>query len=155
WPRILNVPHAQRLLDRANADAGSPRLLRHVGALLQTGGAGQNTCGFGCESVKAHCTWKHPAASTQLASRMNSINPAVASVADKEPAAAEQVADPTAIDKSDLRVRRMFASISRRYDFLNHLLSLNIDRYWRTFTTRVASPERGGAVLDCCTGTAD
>ena len=34
-------------------------------------------------------------------------------------------------------------SIARRYDFLNHLLSLNIDRYWRTFTTRVAAPEPG------------
>ncbi|MGZ3355365.1 MAG: class I SAM-dependent methyltransferase, partial [Isosphaeraceae bacterium] len=30
------------------------------------------------------------------------------------------------IDKSDQRVRRMFASIARRYDLLNHLLSLNI-----------------------------
>jgi len=60
-----------------------------------------------------------------------------------------------AIDKSDERVRRMFASIARRYDLLNHLLSLNVDRYWRTFTTRVAAPEPGSPVLDCCTGTAD
>jgi demethylmenaquinone methyltransferase/2-methoxy-6-polyprenyl-1,4-benzoquinol methylase len=49
----------------------------------------------------------------------------------------------------------MFAAIARRYDFLNHLLSLNIDRSWRTFTTRVAAPEPGVPVLDCCTGTAD
>jgi len=62
---------------------------------------------------------------------------------------------PTAVDKSDERVRRMFASIARRYDLLNHLLSLNVDRYWRTFTTRVAAPEPGWPVLDCCTGTAD
>ena len=59
------------------------------------------------------------------------------------------------IDKSDQRVRRMFASIAKRYDLLNHLLSLNIDRRWRRFTTRVAAPERGEPVLDCCTGTAD
>ena len=59
------------------------------------------------------------------------------------------------IDKSDQRVRRMFASIARRYDLLNHLLSLNIDRSWRTFTTRVVPPEPGVPVLDCCTGTAD
>jgi demethylmenaquinone methyltransferase / 2-methoxy-6-polyprenyl-1,4-benzoquinol methylase len=32
---------------------------------------------------------------------------------------------------------------------------LNVDRYWRTFTTRVAAPEPGWPVLDCCTGTAD
>lgn len=49
----------------------------------------------------------------------------------------------------------MFASIARRYDLLNHLLSLNIDRSWRTFTTRVVPPEPGEPVLDCCTGTAD
>jgi demethylmenaquinone methyltransferase / 2-methoxy-6-polyprenyl-1,4-benzoquinol methylase len=61
----------------------------------------------------------------------------------------------TAVDKSDRRVRRMFASIARRYDLLNHLLSLNIDRSWRTFATRVVPPEPGVPVLDCCTGTAD
>ena len=60
-----------------------------------------------------------------------------------------------AIDKSDRRVRRMFASIARRYDLLNHLLSLNIDRSWRPFTTLKVPPQPGVPVLDCCTGTAD
>lgn len=59
------------------------------------------------------------------------------------------------LDKSGARVRRMFASISRRYDLLNHLLSLNIDRKWRAFTTRVAAADPGDLILDCCTGTAD
>jgi demethylmenaquinone methyltransferase/2-methoxy-6-polyprenyl-1,4-benzoquinol methylase len=59
------------------------------------------------------------------------------------------------VDKSGRRVRRMFASIARRYDLLNHLLSLNIDRSWRRFTTRAVPPEPGVPVLDCCTGTAD
>jgi demethylmenaquinone methyltransferase/2-methoxy-6-polyprenyl-1,4-benzoquinol methylase len=49
----------------------------------------------------------------------------------------------------------MFASIARRYDLLNHLLSLNIDRSWRRFTARTVPPEPGIPVLDCCTGTAD
>jgi demethylmenaquinone methyltransferase/2-methoxy-6-polyprenyl-1,4-benzoquinol methylase len=49
----------------------------------------------------------------------------------------------------------MFAAIAHRYDFLNHLLSLNIDRSWRRFTTRVVPPRPGEPVLDCCTGTAD
>ncbi len=61
----------------------------------------------------------------------------------------------SAVDKSNRRVRRMFASIAPRYDFLNRLLSLNIDRYWRNYTTRVAAPVPGVPVLDCCTGTAD
>lgn len=58
-------------------------------------------------------------------------------------------------DKSDRRVRRMFGSIAKRYDLLNHLLSLNIDRSWRRFTTRTVPPTPGVPVLDVCTGTAD
>jgi len=70
-----------------------------------------------------------------------------------EPATTETA--PPAEDKSNERVRRMFASIARRYDLLNHLLSLNIDRSWRRFATRAVPPEPGVPVLDCCTGTAD
>lgn len=68
-----------------------------------------------------------------------------------------QTTEPPAesVDKSGLRVRRMFGSIARRYDLLNHLLSLNIDRLWRRFTTRAVPPQPGVPVLDCCTGTAD
>src|SRR5262249_58996680 len=41
------------------------------------------------------------------------------------------------------------------YDLLNHLLSLNVDRYWRWRTTRLV-PVRGDApILDLCTGTGD
>jgi demethylmenaquinone methyltransferase / 2-methoxy-6-polyprenyl-1,4-benzoquinol methylase len=72
------------------------------------------------------------------------------SVATAEP---ESLSPP--VDKSDRRVRAMFASIARRYDFLNHLLSLNIDKSWRRFTTRAVPPVAGVPVLDCCTGTAD
>jgi demethylmenaquinone methyltransferase/2-methoxy-6-polyprenyl-1,4-benzoquinol methylase len=49
----------------------------------------------------------------------------------------------------------MFGSIAHRYDFLNHLLSLNIDKRWRAATTRLVPPIPGVPVLDCCTGTAD
>ena len=59
------------------------------------------------------------------------------------------------VDKSDLKVRAMFSSIARRYDLLNHLLSLNIDKSWRNFTTKMVPPTPGVPVLDCCTGTAD
>jgi demethylmenaquinone methyltransferase/2-methoxy-6-polyprenyl-1,4-benzoquinol methylase len=62
---------------------------------------------------------------------------------------------PPGIDKSGRRVRRMFGSIARRYDLLNHLLSLNIDRSWRRFTVRTVPRQTGEPVLDCCTGTAD
>jgi demethylmenaquinone methyltransferase/2-methoxy-6-polyprenyl-1,4-benzoquinol methylase len=48
----------------------------------------------------------------------------------------------------------MFGRIAPSYDFLNHLLSLNIDRYWRRRTT-VLAPCESGPVLDLCTGTGD
>jgi demethylmenaquinone methyltransferase/2-methoxy-6-polyprenyl-1,4-benzoquinol methylase len=63
--------------------------------------------------------------------------------------------EPPKVDKTGARVRLMFGAIAGRYDFLNHLLSLNIDRRWRRFTTRTVPPEPGVPLLDCCTGTAD
>jgi demethylmenaquinone methyltransferase / 2-methoxy-6-polyprenyl-1,4-benzoquinol methylase len=59
------------------------------------------------------------------------------------------------VDKSGPRVRRMFGEIASRYDFLNHLLSLNIDRYWRWRTVRMVPPRTGTQILDVCTGTGD
>ena len=50
-------------------------------------------------------------------------------------------------------VREKFSSISRSYDLLNSLLSLQIDRYWRWRTTRLLREFPGGWVLDLCAGT--
>ena len=50
-------------------------------------------------------------------------------------------------------VREKFSSISRSYDLLNSLLSLQIDRYWRWRTTRLLGEFPGGWVLDLCAGT--
>ncbi|GIW93236.1 MAG: demethylmenaquinone methyltransferase [Pirellulaceae bacterium] len=58
------------------------------------------------------------------------------------------------LDKSASRVRRMFATIAPRYDLLNHLLSCQVDRYWRWRAARIARQVRG-PLLDVCTGTAD
>ena len=38
---------------------------------------------------------------------------------------------PELLDKREARIRRMFGHIAPTYDLLNHLLSLNIDQYWR------------------------
>ncbi|MCA9186447.1 MAG: bifunctional demethylmenaquinone methyltransferase/2-methoxy-6-polyprenyl-1,4-benzoquinol methylase UbiE [Planctomycetales bacterium] len=59
------------------------------------------------------------------------------------------------IDKSGDRVRRMFAEISPQYDRMNHLLSMQVDRYWRWRTTRLAPPRGTTPILDACTGTGD
>jgi demethylmenaquinone methyltransferase/2-methoxy-6-polyprenyl-1,4-benzoquinol methylase len=59
------------------------------------------------------------------------------------------------VDKSSDRVRRMFGRIAGRYDFLNHLLSLGIDRYWRWRTVHLVPPSGSLPILDVCTGTGD
>jgi demethylmenaquinone methyltransferase/2-methoxy-6-polyprenyl-1,4-benzoquinol methylase len=59
------------------------------------------------------------------------------------------------LDKREVRIRRMFNAIAPSYDLLNHLLSLNVDHYWRWRTTRLAPPEADGPILDLCTGTGD
>jgi demethylmenaquinone methyltransferase/2-methoxy-6-polyprenyl-1,4-benzoquinol methylase len=59
------------------------------------------------------------------------------------------------VDKSGNRVRQMFGEIAPRYDLLNHLLSMNVDRYWRSRAVRLAPPDGGAPILDVCTGTGD
>lgn len=61
----------------------------------------------------------------------------------------------TIIDKSGERVQRMFGQIAPSYDRMNHLLSLNVDRYWRWWTVRKLAPVVGEPILDVCTGTGD
>lgn len=59
------------------------------------------------------------------------------------------------VDKSESRIRRMFAEISPRYDFLNHFLSGGTDHYWRWKTVRTVAPTDDAPILDVCSGTGD
>lgn len=59
------------------------------------------------------------------------------------------------LDKREIRIRKMFGSIAPTYDFLNHLLSLNIDRWWRWRVTKLVPPRGDAPILDLCTGTGD
>lgn len=49
----------------------------------------------------------------------------------------------------------MFDGIAERYDLVNRLASLGLDRGWRTRTARALALEPGQRVLDVATGTAD
>ena len=59
------------------------------------------------------------------------------------------------VDKSSQRVRKMFGEIAPRYDRMNHVLSMNVDRYWRWKAVRQLAPNCTDPILDVCTGTGD
>jgi demethylmenaquinone methyltransferase / 2-methoxy-6-polyprenyl-1,4-benzoquinol methylase len=84
------------------------------------------------------------------ADRSNALSPAGSSGAGHagpQPSRAEKAA----------AVRGMFAAIAPRYDLLNHLLSLNIDRRWRrtAVDALLDGRSRDGMYLDGCAGTLD
>lgn len=53
------------------------------------------------------------------------------------------------------QMARMFNNISHRYDFLNHLLSLGIDKLWRRTAIAFLKPLQPRQILDVATGTGD
>ena len=53
------------------------------------------------------------------------------------------------------QVAKMFNNISARYDFLNHFLSLGIDKLWRKRAIRILAPSSPKMMLDVATGTGD
>ncbi len=66
-------------------------------------------------------------------------------------------AAPRAGVEREKQVRRIFSEIAPRYDLLNHVLSLNIDRAWRRKAVNrlgfADAPD--GTFLDACAGTFD
>jgi demethylmenaquinone methyltransferase/2-methoxy-6-polyprenyl-1,4-benzoquinol methylase len=53
------------------------------------------------------------------------------------------------------QVQNMFDGIARRYDFLNHFLSLGIDLHWRKQSVKSLGLGEGEILLDVATGTGD
>ncbi len=53
------------------------------------------------------------------------------------------------------QVRNMFNNIASYYDFLNHFLSIGIDRRWRKYTIGLIKGMKHDNILDVATGTAD
>jgi demethylmenaquinone methyltransferase / 2-methoxy-6-polyprenyl-1,4-benzoquinol methylase len=61
-------------------------------------------------------------------------------------------------DDASRQVREMFTQIAPRYDLLNHLLSMQLDRLWRARVARRLRPILDcpeALVLDLCCGTGD
>ncbi|MBV5315676.1 MAG: bifunctional demethylmenaquinone methyltransferase/2-methoxy-6-polyprenyl-1,4-benzoquinol methylase UbiE [Prolixibacteraceae bacterium] len=53
------------------------------------------------------------------------------------------------------QVEQMFDNIAPKYDFLNHFLSLGIDKLWRKKAIRILSSYKSDYILDVATGTGD
>ena len=53
------------------------------------------------------------------------------------------------------QVSEMFDDISPRYDFLNHTLSMGIDKSWRRKLRKIIAPAHPAVILDIATGTGD
>jgi len=59
------------------------------------------------------------------------------------------------LDKEQRKIQGLFDSIAPRYDFLNHALSFELDRWWRRKAVVELRPRAGGVYLDACCGTGD
>ena len=72
-------------------------------------------------------------------------------------------ATPAGVEPSDTVavsrvVREMFGRVAPRYDLLNHLLSGQVDRYWRRKLVRAVRPyldRKESRIADLCCGTGD
>lgn len=53
------------------------------------------------------------------------------------------------------QVAKMFNNIAAHYDFLNHFLSMGIDKLWRRKTIKLLSENNPKIILDVATGTGD
>lgn len=78
----------------------------------------------------------------------------------KDPAFISGTTPPGAADEKEAAawVRNMFSGVAPRYDLLNHVLSLNIDRSWRKRLLTRVRPVLGrsnASILDLCCGTGD
>jgi demethylmenaquinone methyltransferase / 2-methoxy-6-polyprenyl-1,4-benzoquinol methylase len=61
-------------------------------------------------------------------------------------------------NSASMAVREMFDEIAPRYDFLNHVLSMNVDKLWWRRTARYFRhilSQNSARVLDLCAGTGD
>lgn len=60
-----------------------------------------------------------------------------------------------AVNSKKYRVKRIFDTISYRYDFLNHFLSLGVDYYWRSKAIQLSNMNENTILLDVACGTGD
>ena len=65
------------------------------------------------------------------------------------------VPDSNNAQSKKVQVENMFDNIAPKYDLLNHVLSLNIDKIWRRKVVKIVSRRKPQRILDVATGTCD
>jgi demethylmenaquinone methyltransferase/2-methoxy-6-polyprenyl-1,4-benzoquinol methylase len=55
----------------------------------------------------------------------------------------------------ELRIRRVFEAVARRYDLMNDLMSFGIHRWWKRVFVTMAAPRAGQHIVDLAGGTGD
>jgi demethylmenaquinone methyltransferase/2-methoxy-6-polyprenyl-1,4-benzoquinol methylase len=58
-------------------------------------------------------------------------------------------------DAKHQQVRRMFDSIAKKYDLMNRMMTMGIDKLWRRRAVKLVAKTRPKTILDIATGTAD
>jgi demethylmenaquinone methyltransferase/2-methoxy-6-polyprenyl-1,4-benzoquinol methylase len=59
------------------------------------------------------------------------------------------------IDRDPTRIEAMFGGIAPRYDLMNRIMTVGLDRRWRRMAAAEARLSGGDRVLDACCGTGD
>ncbi len=55
----------------------------------------------------------------------------------------------------DNTIQKMFSSISKRYDFMNSIMTFGLHKYWRNKSVKLSGVKNGDKILDLGTGTGD
>ena len=59
------------------------------------------------------------------------------------------------MNKQKIRIEQMFSAIVPRYDLMNRLLSMGMDKIWRSRLVKALELSAGNKALDLCAGTGD
>lgn len=59
------------------------------------------------------------------------------------------------VDRTPIKIQRMFNNLANKYDFMNDVISLGLHRFIKKYAIKLLDISSGAKVLDCCTGTGD
>ena len=63
--------------------------------------------------------------------------------------------DKTKTDSKKIQIKDMFNDISSRYDQINKMMTLNMDKNWRNIVYNLSMSDNPNKIIDIATGTGD